>query len=410
MLDETLDKSLHRLLDLFLEENTKLNLSAFRSEEDCWNGNVLDSLAALELPFLQGLKTPSSPTLHTTSIPQETGNTSIPQPLPPLEEGGVGKEKKYKPRNLLFYAREMRKEPTEFESILWEQIRHDQLGIRFRRQYIFEGAIFDFFCPKHRLAVEVDGEIHAGAERQKEDSERDEFFLNEHQILTLRFSNSDVKENIISVLETIKKHIQKHSPPPLEEGLGVEVEMQQKQEGLGVEADPGEQSKKILDLGTGGGFPLLPLALSLPAVRHFGLDSTQKKIDAVQRIIDAMNIPNVTLLCGRAEELGRDPQHREQYDIVTVRGLAALNTLLEYASSFVKPGGYIICWKSMKIEQELKDSLLARAELSCQLKTQHRYSLPEKWGERQLLVFVKRGPLNTKYPRAVGMPKKKPLL
>lgn len=166
----------------------------------------------------------------------------------------------------------------------------------------------------------------------------------------------------------------------------------------------------LLDIGTGGGFPLLPIAICKPDMLCTGLDSTQKKIDAIGRIADTLQLDNVRLLCGRTEEAGREPDHREQYDIVTARALAPLNTLLEYASPFLKPGGLLIAWKSTQLEQELQDSLLARAELSCQLEDSYIYELPDNWGKRQLLLFRKRAPIAKKYPRAVGIPKKTPLL
>lgn len=383
MIDETMDKRLRRLLDLFLEENTKLNLSAFRSEDDCWHGNVLDSVAALELPVFKELNTPPSPA------------------LPPEGEGG--KKKKPINKKLLFNAKTMRKEPTHAEEVLWEHLRDNQLGAYFRRQHPIDGKILDFYCHDSNLGVEVDGPIHNVIEEQEWDKEREEH-LQSLGIRIIRFKNEDVLNNIENVFSQIETAI-KHSPPPSGEGLGVGEN--KTEEGLEVGQN---NNKKILDIGTGGGFPLLPLALCLPNCKHTGIDSTQKKIDATRRIVDAMALTNVELICGRAEELGRSTQHREQYDVVTARALASLNTLLEYASPFVKPGGKIICWKSMQVEQELQDSLLARAELSCQLIEQHRYTLPDKWGERQFLVFEKRGPINKKYPRLTGVPKKNPLL
>ena len=167
---------------------------------------------------------------------------------------------------------------------------------------------------------------------------------------------------------------------------------------------------RILDLGTGGGFPLLPLALCLPTYEFVGIDSTQKKIDATSRIIKKLEIKNVSLVCGRTEELGRSADLREQFDIVTARALASLNTLLEYSAPFTKDKGHIVAWKSLNIEQEMQDSLLARAELSCHLKGAHEYELPEGWGKRQLLVFEKTSKTNKKYPRDIGIPKKNPLL
>jgi len=167
---------------------------------------------------------------------------------------------------------------------------------------------------------------------------------------------------------------------------------------------------KILDVGTGGGFPLLPLAICLPDTQFVGLDSTKKKLDAVSRMTDALGIENVRMLAGRCEEKGRDQQHRNQYDMVTARAVAPLNILLEYAAPFVKPGGHFIAWKSMKVDTELEESLLARAELSCHLNQQYEYELPGDWGKRQLLVFEKTSTTSGKYPREIGIPKLHPLL
>mgnify|MGYP001617498329 FL=1 len=172
-------------------------------------------------------------------------------------------------------------------------------------------------------------------------------------------------------------------------------------EGLGVRA---------LDLGTGGGFPLLPLAIALPEYQFTGIDATQKKIAAVNRIIERQNITNARALPGRAEDLGRDPLHREKYDIVLSRGLAKLSTLLEYCAPFAKTGGKIVLWKSLNILEELAESAPAEKELRCRLLLQHRYALPGDFGERQLLVFEKGAPIPKKYPRGVGIPSKNPLL
>ena len=165
----------------------------------------------------------------------------------------------------------------------------------------------------------------------------------------------------------------------------------------------------VLDIGTGGGFPLLPLAICLPELRFTGLDATQKKIDAIARIVSKCSAANVTdLLCGRTEELGSS--FTEEFDIVTARAVAPLNVLLEYAAPFTKLSGHIVLWKSMHIEQELADSLAARSELSCRLIHTHVYELPGDWGKRQLLVFQKTNPTPKAYPRAVGVAKKQPIV
>ncbi len=178
-------------------------------------------------------------------------------------------------------------------------------------------------------------------------------------------------------------------------------------EGPGVRS--GGENLRLIDIGTGGGFPLLPLAMCLPQCYLTGLDSTNKKISAVERIAKELSLTNVDLISGRAEDLGRDPNHREQYDLVLSRAVAGANVLLELCAPFAKVKGKIVFWKSMKIDQELEDSLMARAELTCHLTNQHEYELPEPFGKRQLLVFEKTSPTSDKYPRKVGEPKKKPI-
>ena len=165
----------------------------------------------------------------------------------------------------------------------------------------------------------------------------------------------------------------------------------------------------IADIGTGGGFPLLPLAVMLPESHLTGIDSIQKKIDAVGRIAKAMSLMNVRLIPGRTEELGHDRTLREQFDVVTARAVAPINVLLEYCSPLTRVGGYVIFWKSLHIDDELHESLLARAELSCHLEKQFEYDLGGDWGKRQLLVFKKTAALSKKYPRDVGVPKKEPI-
>ncbi|MBU2259546.1 DUF559 domain-containing protein, partial [Patescibacteria group bacterium] len=220
MIPERCKDRLKQLNAVFLEENAKLNLSAFRTKELSWVGNVMDSLAVLDTQLINMFSAPSSE------------NTSIPRPLPPQEEGEnkennyLEKEKWKKdpvPSNIRFYAREMRKDPTEAESLLWKHIRYDQLGVRFRRQYYIDGCIFDFYCPSLRFAIELDGNIHEEKVQKKNDGERDDHFLQERQITTLRFNNDDVINDTTNILNSIRKHIQQSSPPPVEEGSGVEA-------------------------------------------------------------------------------------------------------------------------------------------------------------------------------------------
>lgn len=165
----------------------------------------------------------------------------------------------------------------------------------------------------------------------------------------------------------------------------------------------------ILDLGSGGGFPALPLAIALPHTTVTALDSVRKKMEAVKRIAERIQLTNLSIAIGRAEELGRNRNMREHFDIVTARAVSALPVLLEYCSPFVRNGGWIVLWKSLDIADELTASARAQSELRCALSFRHEYDLGGDWGRRQLLIFRKEAPLGAQYPRPVGEPGKQPL-
>ncbi len=171
-----------------------------------------------------------------------------------------------------------------------------------------------------------------------------------------------------------------------------------------------QHAQSIIDIGTGGGFPLLPLAIALPNAQCTGIDSIQKKVDAIQRIVDTMDIKNAHVLCGRAETLAFDATYRETFDIATMRAVAPLSVLLEYAAPFLRVGGLALCWKSTKIADELASSAHAQKILRIPYVGSFTYSLPEEgWGERSILFFKKAGPTSLDYPRRTGTPKKEPL-
>lgn len=165
----------------------------------------------------------------------------------------------------------------------------------------------------------------------------------------------------------------------------------------------------IADVGTGGGFPLLPLALLFTDRTWVGVDSVQKKIAAIGRICATSKLMNVQLIDQRVEDIGHSPAHRETYDLVTSRAVAPLRVLLELMAPLVRVNGHVMCWKSVHIEQELQESLDARSTLHCHLVETVRYTLPGDWGTRQLLIFKKTSKTASIYPRANGIPKKEPL-
>ena len=154
----------------------------------------------------------------------EVVSTSIPRPLPPEEEGENEKigRKKITPKNILFFSRDMRRLPTKAEKVLWKQLRYDRLGVRFRRQFPIGGCILDFYCPSIMLGIEVDGEIHDKDDQKILDQERQQYLEKEQRLKIVRFTNHEVITDINNVITRIKQSI-KSSPPPLEEGVGVEV-------------------------------------------------------------------------------------------------------------------------------------------------------------------------------------------
>ncbi len=167
---------------------------------------------------------------------------------------------------------------------------------------------------------------------------------------------------------------------------------------------------RLLDIGTGGGFPLLPIAMLFPDIRCYGIDAVGKKLKAIERIAKALSVNNIVVHHERTEVAGRDFKLRETFDIVTARAVAPLPTLLEYCSPFLKVGGHAVLWKSMHIDQELSDAAHAMKELELSFVGHEQYELPLDFGERQLLILKKECSLGLKYPRAMGLAKSHPIM
>lgn len=165
----------------------------------------------------------------------------------------------------------------------------------------------------------------------------------------------------------------------------------------------------LLDIGTGGGFPLLPLAISLPNTHCSGIDSTKKKIDAVGRIVRILELRNVGLFSERLEDKARDKNFREKFDCVTARAVAPISVLLEYAVPFLKVGGFCVFWKSSKVAGELAASVNAQKALSVQFAGTYEYELSADFGKRLIVFFRKTKEASREFPRKVGIPKSNPL-
>jgi 16S rRNA (guanine527-N7)-methyltransferase len=167
---------------------------------------------------------------------------------------------------------------------------------------------------------------------------------------------------------------------------------------------------RLLDLGSGGGLPGIPLACVRPDLHVTLLDATRKKVAAVERMVAALELSNVRAVWGRAEALAHQPEYREQFDAVAVRAVAALPVLLEYAAGFVRPGG--TCWfyksaAAAEPERVAAESAARRCRLS-HVAT-HAYRLPDEVADRALLEYRKDGELDADLPREVGLAKEHPL-
>ena len=164
---------------------------------------------------------------------------------------------------------------------------------------------------------------------------------------------------------------------------------------------------KILDIGTGGGFPSVPLAICFPQAKITAVDSINKKIKFISELKKEFNLNNLTPICSRVEELKKV---YSKADVVTTRAMAELRIILEYGVPFVKTGGYFVAYKSIKADEELENAQNAIKVLNVKLLDKIQYSLPlEESRTGYLLVFKKLKDTLPVYPRQNGVIRKNPL-
>lgn len=170
-----------------------------------------------------------------------------------------------------------------------------------------------------------------------------------------------------------------------------------------------ESGEHVIDVGTGAGFPGIPLAILLPEIQFTLMDSLNKRITFLKNVVEKCGLKNVECIHSRAEELAKDEEYREKYDICVSRAVANLSVLLEYCIPFIKKGGKFISYKSISSEGELTDSKNAQNKLCCKLKDNISFKLPDTDNKRNFLIFEKFDHTASKYPRNNGIPRKKPL-
>ena len=169
------------------------------------------------------------------------------------------------------------------------------------------------------------------------------------------------------------------------------------------------QDNRLLDVGTGAGFPGIPLKILLPELRVVLLESVTKKVKFLNHLVSQLSLQGIEIVNERAENLGHNASYREQFATVVSRAVASLPTLFELTLPFCKLNGISIAQKKGDIEKEIKASRAALETLGGQLKEVRKVSLPVL-EDRLLLITVKTSPTPVTYPRRPGIPAKRPIV
>ena len=166
---------------------------------------------------------------------------------------------------------------------------------------------------------------------------------------------------------------------------------------------------RILDMGTGAGFPGVPLAICLPNCSFVLADSLRKRIDYLEAVSSKMGLSNVENIHARAEDLAKDADYRESFDLVVSRAVADSVVLSEYCIPFVKEGGYFIAYKSGEVDEEIERAKSGIRLLGGEVEEVSKFTLPDSDIARSFILIKKVLPTPDTYPRRAGVPLKKPL-
>lgn len=168
--------------------------------------------------------------------------------------------------------------------------------------------------------------------------------------------------------------------------------------------------KKVMDVGTGAGFPGIPLKIVFPHLEVVLLDSLNKRIKFLDEVINKLELKNIKAIHGRAEDFAKDKEYREQFDLCVSRAVANLSSLSEYCIPYTMLKGHFISYKSGIVDEEIKSAKTSMFLMGGELKEVIKFSLPNSEIERSLVVIKKKKNTPGKYPRKAGLPSKEPII
>ena len=170
-----------------------------------------------------------------------------------------------------------------------------------------------------------------------------------------------------------------------------------------------KSGSSLIDVGTGAGFPGIPLKIKDESIKLTLLDSLNKRLIFLEEVEKKLELKNVVNIHGRAEDYGKDKKYREKYDYATSRAVARLSVLVEYLLPFEKVGGYCICMKGPNIEEEIKDAEKAIRVLGGEIEKIDNFKLENDDNERNIIIIKKVKNTPKQYPRKAGIPTKEPI-
>lgn len=203
--------------------------------------------------------------------------------------------------------------------------------------------------------------------------------------------------------------INKNGLNSLYKKLGIDMDTEKIKNIINSMSDFFNNSISIIDVGTGAGFPGLPIKITFPDNEVVLLDSLNKRIKFLNEVITQVGILNITAIHARAEEAARNKDYREKFDCCVSRAVANLSTLVEYDLPFVKKGGYFVAYKSGNIEEELLESNKAITLMGGKIRFIYKFMLPDSDIERSLVYIEKVKNTPNKFPRKAGLPSKEPI-